>query len=834
MDVETQVLGRYNISNSQGYEIKVCYMQNIKEGYSSWQIQNPFYLYLPVLAMQLSLMIFLSRILMVILKPLGQPRFVSEVIAGILIGPTYFGKKQLSSFIFPFESNILLETFANLGLNYYMFLVGLEMDLSAVRNMSKKSLSIGTATILFPLFAGAGLYFLPMRTKGPASSTQPLGAVFWAITLSITSFPDLARILSQLKLLHTDLGRTALTTSIISDIVACVLLVVAIITFNDRTFLAASIPTLIFIAICWYLLRPGIAWMIRQTEKKGEKFNNTHIYYVLSGVAVFGLVTDACGSHSMIGGLMLGLIIPKGELAITIMETIEEFVKGIMLPAFIITNGLRTNLHDLPLVADMAVVSLITVAATSLKILTSVIIYLLFGMSPRDGLALGALMNTKGVLALIVLNEGRSLMAMDNTTMSVMTFTILFMTAMVAPLVLLANKTTRRARQYKQRTILRTNPNTELRILTCIHSMGNLSGIINLLEVSNSTRRSPISVFVVHLVELLGRASTMLIVNEPGNNSATNPPSRERAESDQIFSAFGSYKDKHDTVVVQPLTIVSPYTTMHEDIFQFSEDKHVSMILIPFHKQAASGGRFQVDNHPIREVNQNLLLNSPCSVGILVDRGLRLFKSSESSTPTQTELRVAMLFMGGFDDYEALTYAYRIAGTPGVTLTVVRFLPTKVVEQNANNYGEVGSFETETEEELDDDYINEFRFKSMFDKSIIYQVKHVDNGEELLENIRRNYNEFDLYIVGRGLEMKSPLAIGLSELIDNPELGPIGDALVSSAFTSHASVLVVQQPASDSFKSRSQRRVGKFRHKKWASPVLNPDYEVLENAKTMR
>ncbi|KAH7561082.1 hypothetical protein ACOSP7_016356 [Xanthoceras sorbifolium] len=827
MSEEANIFGRYNISNAQGYEITICYMQNITQGSSFWQTQNTFYLHLPLLSMQLALMIFISRLLMLILKPLGQPRFVAEVIAGILIGPSCFSSTIVSKTFFPFESVMLLETFANLGLNYYMFLVGLEMDLSAVRNMSKKSLSIGIATILIPLFAGAGLYFLPMHTKGPASSTQPLGAVFWAITLSITSFPDLARVLSHFKLLHTDLGRIGLTTSILSDITAWVLLLVAIVTFNNHKFLGTAIPTLIFLMICWYVLRPGIAWMIRQTENKGGKFNETHIYYVTCGVAACGLVTDACGSHSMIGGFMLGLIIPKGELAIKIMESSEEFVNGIMLPSFIMLNGIRTNLRDLPHIANLVVVSLITIAATSLKILTSVIICFFFGMSPSDGLALGTLMNTKGVFALIVLNEGRGLKAMDSTTMSIITFTILFMTAMVAPILLLTNKTTRHARQYKQRTIQRSNPNTEFRILTCIHSLGNLSGIINLLEVSNSTRKSPIIVFAVHLVEYMGRASAMMIVQEPGkkNYASNQPPSRERAESDQIFNAFESYRDRHHTVAVQPLTVVSPYTTMHEDIFQFTEDRHVAVILIPFHKQATVAGGLQCDNHPIREVNQNLLLNSPCSVGILVDRGLRFFNPLESSSHARIKLRVAMLFVGGFDNQEALSYAYRIAGTPGVTLTVVRFLPNKDVEQNVNNEydGEgnlVSTSESEIEKELDDDFINELRFKSKFDESITYLEKLLNNGEELLESIRRKYNDFDLYIVGRGLEMKSPLAIGLSELIDNPELGPIGDALVSSAFTSHASVLVVQQPARD---NGLHRPMGNFRQKKWASPILNPE-----------
>ncbi|KAI9194769.1 hypothetical protein LWI28_009056 [Acer negundo] len=830
--MENQIIGRYNISNPQGYEITVCYMQNVSVGSSHWQTENPAFLHLPLLTLQLAIMIFVSRILMFVFRPLRQPRFVAEVIAGILLGPSYFGNIGIANNVFPFESTLLLETFANFGLIYYMFLVGLEMDLSAVTHMSKKSLSIATATILISLGAGAGLYFVPVHKKTEATplSLKPLGAVFWAITLSITSFPELARILSEFKLLHTDLGSIALTTSIASDMFTLCLLVVAIVTLDDHNILAAAIPTLIFLTICWYVFRPAIAWMIRRTKEKGDQFDEMHIYFILGAVATCGLITDACGSHSMIGGFMLGLIIPKGELAIKILESIDEFVKGIMLPAFFMLNGIRTDLYGLPNVAHLAYAWLITIAATFVKIGITIAMSLYSGMSFRDGLALGGLMNTKGVIALIVLNEGRALKILDNTTMTVMSTTVLFMTALVGPIVFLANKTIRSARKYKQRTIQRNNPDTELRILTCIHSIGNLSGIINLLEVSNSTQKSPIKVFAVHLVELIGRASAMLVVQEAGkNNSAIiNYPSREWVESDHIFSAFERYKERHETVTVHPLTVVSPYVTMHEDIYQFAEDKLAAMILIPFHKQGTITGGLQgsENQYSNREVNQNLLLKSPCSVGILVDRGLRLSKPLEPSSQPPTDLRIAMLFISGLDDHEALSYAHRIAGTPGVTLTVVRFLPIKMDKANGECHEEERSClttteESEAEKELDDDYINEFRFKTMFDDSITYLEKQLNNGVELVKDIKTKYNDFDLYVVGRGVEAKSPLIMGISELIDHPELGPIGDVLLSSAFTAHASVLVVQQPTCDGFRTK-----GNFRQKKWASPVLNPDYDL--------
>lgn len=420
-----------------------------------------------------------------------------------------------------------------------------------------------------------------------------------------------------------------------------------------------------------------------------------------------------------------------------------------------------------------------------------------------------------------------------------MVFIVLFMTALVGPICYLTSKTGR-SKQYKQRAIQRSNPETEYRILACIHSTRNLSGIINLLRFSNATRKSPLCVFVVHLVKLTGRASAMMIVRDTRkiSSSTTNINfTREKTESDQIISAFEDYQKLNNAVTVHPITVVSPYTTMHEDIFNLSEDNQVAMILIPFFKQPTVDGGLKGENYSLKELNKNLLVKAPCSVGILVDRGIRLSTNSNSSTPytSRSEFHFAMLFVGGPDDREALSYAWKIAGTPIVTLTVVRFLLSKEVEENMlpkdgnSEHTEIGTAYTK---EFDDEFINEFRFKTMCDQSIIYHEKIVNSSHEVVESLATKYNCFDLYIVGRGEGMKSPITMGLSEWSDSPELGGIGETLVSSQFTAHASVLVVQQSASTGFRCWSQRLKSKFRQKKWASPVLNPDYEAFVKSRS--
>lgn len=312
--------------------------------------------------------------------------------------------------LFPFDHNMLLETFGNLGVTYYMFLVGLEMDLSNLKNTGKKSWSIAIAGILIPFCAGGLLYFVPML-KDIKRKPSPVGAVFWAITLTITSFPDLARTLSDVKLLHTELGRTALTSAIITDICTWVLLAMAITLLGEsrQSIIFTTIPLISFGLFCYFALRPAIVWMIQRTKNKQGRVNDRQVYFILTGVLLCGLMTDACGSHSLVGGFLFGLIIPKGELAIEIMERTEEAVTGIMLPTFVITSGLRTNFLYLILKTKWPYVLMIAIIASTAKFVSTVFVSSIFGMPLKEGLILGFLMNSKGVFALIVLNEGRNI-----------------------------------------------------------------------------------------------------------------------------------------------------------------------------------------------------------------------------------------------------------------------------------------------------------------------------------------------------------------------------------------------------------------------------------------
>ncbi|GAV64138.1 Na_H_Exchanger domain-containing protein, partial [Cephalotus follicularis] len=777
----------------------ICYAPTMITTNGIWQGDNPLDYSLPLFILQLTLVVVTTRLLVFLLKPFRQPRVIAEILGGVLLGPSVLGRNaRFANTIFPLRSVMVLETMANVGLLYFLFLVGVEMDISVIRRTGKKSLTIAVAGMVLPfILAAIFSFFMQNKTDGLTQGTYIL---FLGVALSVTAFPVLARILAELKLINTDLGRIALSSALINDMCAWVLLAIAIALAENETTSLASLWVILssaaFVIICIFVIRPAISWMVRRTPE-GETISEFYICLILTGVMISGFVTDALGTHSVFGAFVYGLIIPNGPLGVTLIEKLEDFVSGLLLPLFFAISGLKTNIESIKGFSTWATLFVLIILSCAGKIVGTAAVSLFYQMSLREGLTLGLLMNTKGLVELIVLNVGRDQKVLDDKAFATMVIVAVVVTGIITPVVTIIYRPARRFIPYKRRTIQRSKPDAELRVLVCVHTPRNVPTIINLLEASHPTKRSPICVYVLHLVELTGRASAMLIVHNT-RKSGRPALNRTQAQSEHIINAFENFEQHSGCVSVQPLTAISPYSTMHEDICNLAEDKRVAFIIIPFHKQQTVDGGMEATNPAFRMVNQNVLANSPCSVGILVDRGLN---GSTRLAANQVSHHIAVLFFGGPDDREALAYAWRMSEHPGTNLTVMRFIPGEdaaepAIQPSADPDGpRILTVETnnERDRQLDEEYINEFRMKHPNGESIIYIEKVVNNGEETMAAIRSMDNNYDLFIVGRDQGMISPLTAGLTDWSECPELGAIGDLLASSDFAATVSVLVVQQ-----------------------------------------
>lgn len=308
----------------------------------------------------------------------------------------------IHSHVFPIKSIMTLETVANLSMVYYMFLVGLETDFTLILRAGKKAYSVVLAGFVVAMPVGYGLFY-----KLQPKASNHGGAIFWAVALACTNFPDLARILADVKLLRSEFGRTALTSALISDLCSWVFLVVAMALLHQGKYFALG-STVAFTIFCVFALRPALKWIIRHTAKE-DNYNDFHVCLVLTGVIVCGFIADACGAHSIAGAFMLGVIMPKGDLTDTIMEKVEDFVSGILMPIFFIMVGLRVKIGQITHGTSWANAFLVIVLTFLPKIFSTYCISFLYGMPALDGLSLGLLMNTKGLLSLIILCTGRDL-----------------------------------------------------------------------------------------------------------------------------------------------------------------------------------------------------------------------------------------------------------------------------------------------------------------------------------------------------------------------------------------------------------------------------------------
>ncbi|KAH0645898.1 hypothetical protein KY284_033782 [Solanum tuberosum] len=779
------------------YDSIVCYAPTMITTSGIWQGDNPLDYSLPLFIVQLTLVVFITRLLVFILKPIRQPRVIAEILGGVILGPSVLGRSStFANTIFPQRSVMVLETMANIGLLYFLFLIGVEMDIAVLRRNSKKSLLIAMAGMILPCIIGSSFSVL-LHDKSQ-NTKEGTFILFLGLALSVTSFPVLARILAELKLINSEIGRIAMSASLINDMLAWIVLAFAIAFTENKDMSLATLwvilSSIAFICVCFFVIRPLIGRRISQTPE-GESISEFNICLILTGVMISGFITDVIGTHSVFGAFVFGLIIPSGPLGLTLIERLEDFVSGLLLPLFFAISGLKTEISAIDSAATWGVLCVVIILACAGKVIGVVIVTLYYKMPFHEGLSLGLLMNAKGLVEMIVLNVGKDQKVLDEKSFAIMVIVAIGMTAVITPIVTIVYKPSRNFTPYKRRTVQKTKLDREFRVLVSIHTPKAVPTIISLLEASCPTKKSPICIYVLHLVELTGRASGMLIVH---NMRKIGRPAmnRTQAQSDHIINAFENFEKSAGCVYVQPLTAISPYSTMHEDICVLAEEKRVALIIIPFHKQQTVDGGLETTNSSFRTINQNVLANAPCSVGILVDRGLT---GSTRSTMNQISHHVAVLFFGGPDDREALAYAWRMSEHPNINLTVMRFLPGDTTiearKSNSGNDYSVLTVETERdrEKQLDEEYVTEFRTKTGNDGSIVYIERIVNHGEETVGAIRSIDNSHDLFIVGRGQGTSSPLTAGLTDWSECPELGAIGDLLASSDFAMKASALVVQQ-----------------------------------------
>jgi Kef-type K+ transport system membrane component KefB len=396
---------------------------------------------LAILAAQISLIILVSRAVGSLASRVHQPRVVGEVLAGILLGPSMLGwvAPGLSAWLFPPASFGVLNALSQLGLVLFMFMVGLELNVKELHQRGSVAILISHASIAAPMALGAvlALYLYP-RLSDPAVSFAGF-ALFMGAAMSVTAFPVLARILSERKLQHSRLGSMAIACAAIDDVTGwCVLAyIVAQVRASQSSTLQVSMTVAglaMFLALMFWGVRRPLRKIERSYLEHGELSDNLKALLLLL-LMLSALVTEALGLHLLFGAFIAGAIMPKNrDFVAYVIEKFDSITVLLLLPLFFAYTGLRTSIGQVEGLQMWWLCLLIVAVAVIGKLGGTGIAARLGGMPWRESLALGALMNTRGLMELVVLNIGLDIKVISPTLFSMMVVMAIATTMMTPPL----------------------------------------------------------------------------------------------------------------------------------------------------------------------------------------------------------------------------------------------------------------------------------------------------------------------------------------------------------------------------------------------------------------
>jgi Kef-type K+ transport system membrane component KefB len=396
--------------------------------------------FLLTLLLQVAVVLAAARVVGWIFRRLRQPQVVGEMAAGILLGPSLLGwlAPGVSATLFPPESLAHLQTLSQVGLLFFMFLVGLEFDPRLLRGRGHAALVTSHVSIVVPFFLGAALalFLYPRLSDSGVSFTG--FALFMGAAMSVTAFPVLARILTERNLLHTPVGALTLACAAVDDVTAWTILavVVAIVRAGvvETPLWLTLGGTAVYLGLMVTLGRRALGWLESFYHSRGRLSQDmvAGILLLLLGSA---WVTEWLGIHALFGAFALGVVMPKDPgLMHDLSEKLEDVTVVFLLPLFFAFTGLRTEvglLNDWP--SWLACLGIIAVAIIG-KLGGSMVAARFTGMSWGDSFALGALMNTRGLVELIVLNIGYDLKILSPRIFAMLVLMALVTTFMTGPL----------------------------------------------------------------------------------------------------------------------------------------------------------------------------------------------------------------------------------------------------------------------------------------------------------------------------------------------------------------------------------------------------------------
>lgn len=407
----------------------------------SHNLQHP----LAILLAQIFIIILVARLFGWLFKKIGQPTVIGEIMAGIALGPSFLGMyfPEFSTILFPIESLNNLQFLSQIGLVLFMFVIGMELDLKVLQNKAHDAIVISHASIIFPFALGVTLAYFIYTNFAPIGIAFSSFALFIGISMSITAFPVLARIVQERNLQKTKLGTIVITCAAADDITAWCILAAVIAIVKAGSFLSALYIIVLAVAYVFIMIKLVRPFLKRVGDMHSSRENLTKpivaIFFVT--LIISSYLTEVIGIHALFGAFIAGAIMPENaKFRALFIEKVEDVALVFLLPLFFVYTGLRTQIGLLDQPYLWQITGLIILVAVVGKFLGSALAARFVGQNWKDSLTIGALMNTRGLMELVVLNIGYDLGILTPEIFAMMVIMALVTTFMTGPAIDVINK----------------------------------------------------------------------------------------------------------------------------------------------------------------------------------------------------------------------------------------------------------------------------------------------------------------------------------------------------------------------------------------------------------
>ncbi len=583
---------------------------------------------LPLLLLQITVILALSRGVAMLFNRFRQPQVVGEMVAGIMLGPSLFGwlaeaaathgwtSGNLAVALFPPPSISYLGVLSQVGVIFFLFLIGLELDPKLIKSRGHAAVVISHVSIVAPFVLGAvlALFLYPrLFNAGPRTHFTPV-ALFLGAAMSVTAFPVLARILTERNLHKTKVGAVAITCAAVDDVTAwCILAFVVAVAKNDpQKGVMPAVWTAVFAAtyvlVMFFVVRPFLR-RLQETHERQGKLSQNIIALIILLTLISAYTTERIGIHALFGAFLLGAIMPKGTHFVrALAEKLEDFTVVFLLPIFFAYTGLQTRIGLLNNVELWGITLLIIAVACAGKFGGSTLAARACGLPWRESSTIGILMNTRGLMELVILNVGRELGVITPAVFAMMVIMALVTTALTTPILHFVYPRRLFDLEYPSDVAVPRKVRGSFSILIPVADPRSGGPLLRLAEqLAGRSAEAGSRIYALHLRRPIDREAYRAGLDEQAATAAASAAESQDASLRPLLeSAIAS------GVAVEPISFIS--RDIPGDIARVTRERGADLVLTGFHRSVL--GRKLLGGAVHR-----VLMGAPADVGVFVDRG---------------------------------------------------------------------------------------------------------------------------------------------------------------------------------------------------------------------